>query len=237
MPGRNSVNVPGGLERMTRRRSGPGADLQHRQAGAARGRGDRRHEIALGPGHPPQFVVRVRVVGVAGVAQDAEQAQAGQRIDGAKEGDGVGRVGGDATAVEADVHLDQHLRQLARRGHRLRPPPRHRQVVDDERDPCALLQCQHARGLIGLERIGQPDVAGTGSDEHLGFAELGAADADRAGLDLSARRSGSCGSWRAGAGSRRRRWRPPACARCWRRAAGARRARPASADRPGSRDQ
>ena len=38
-----------------------------------------------------------------------------------------------------------------------------------------------------VDRIGQPDVGDAGVDEHLGLADLRAADADRAALDLPSR--------------------------------------------------
>ena len=90
--------------------------------------------------------------------------------------------------MEADVHLDQHVERSAPRvTAQRRPRPRHRRIVDDERQRDAIGQREHAIGVDRVERIGQPDVGDARVGEHLGLAELGAADADRAALDLHPR--------------------------------------------------
>ena len=51
----------------------------------------------------------------------------------------------------------------------------------------ALEQRQHARRVDRVDRVGQPDVGEPCLGKHFGLAELGAADADRAAVDLPAR--------------------------------------------------
>ena len=75
------MNVPGAASSDWRAGGvAPALTSSDRQAGAARGGGDRRHQHRARPGHLPQLVVRVRVIGVPGVAEDALQPQAGQRV-------------------------------------------------------------------------------------------------------------------------------------------------------------
>ena len=81
----------------------------------------------------------------------------------------------------------------------------------------AVHQREQRGGIDRVDRVGQADVVDAGVGEHLGFADLRAADADRAALDLPARDDrASCGSWRAAAAAMPRALAAaPACDRCW----------------------
>ena len=91
--------------------------------------------------------------------------------------------------MKADVNLDEHIKDATGATHRLRPRPRHGQVIDDDRERGALHQGEQAGSVRRIDRIGQPDVADAGRRHHFGFADLGAADPGRAPLDLPPARS------------------------------------------------
>ena len=99
----------------------------------------------------------------------------------------VTRIGIDAATVKADINLDEHVHLLARARHRLRPLPRHHGMIDDERELGSIEQRKHAIRIRWIERIGEPDVLDAGISEHFRLAELRAADADRAAIDLAFR--------------------------------------------------
>ena len=73
------------------------------------------------------------------------------------------------------------------RRHCVGPRARDVEVVDDEREVGALEELQHARRVDRADRVGHTDVGEPCRGKHLGLAELGAADADRAAVDLPAR--------------------------------------------------
>src|SRR5439155_18441888 len=90
----------------------------------------------------------------------------------------------DAAAVEADVDFDEHVEHAAGAPHRLRPPARDFQMVDDDRDRGAIHQRDQSRRVRRAHRVRQADVVDAGADEHLRFTDLRAADADGAAIDL-----------------------------------------------------
>src|SRR4029453_7839177 len=57
-------------------------------------------------------------------------------------------------------------------------------MIDDERQASAIEQRDHAIGVRWIDRIGQPDVLEAGVSEHFRLAQLGAADAGGAVIDL-----------------------------------------------------
>jgi len=130
---------------------------------------------------------RLREVRLAGVAEQTAKAQAGQRRDLCEYLERARRVGIDSAAMEADVDLDEHVEHRAGSGHRRRPAARDLEVVDDDRESRLLQQRHDARRIGGMHRVGQPDVLNPRVGHHLGLAELRAADAGGAGVDLPAR--------------------------------------------------
>ena len=100
---------------------------------------------------------------------------------------GIGLLGVDAAPVEADIDLDEHVDGAAGVLHDARPAPRHLHVIDDERQMGAVEQREHAIAVDRIQRVGQPDVGDAMPGEDLRFAELRAADADRAARDLDQR--------------------------------------------------
>jgi hypothetical protein len=93
--------------------------------------------------------------------------------------------------MESDVHLDQHVHASSRGRDRRGPAPRNFQVIDDEREIGARQESEHAWGVDGMNRVGKSDVSEAGGGKHLGFAQLGAANADGAAIDLPARHFGA----------------------------------------------
>ncbi len=121
---------------------------------------------------------------MAGVAQQAAQPQALHRRHGANERQRVTGVGIDAASVEPDVDLHEDVEDPAGALHRVRPSARHREMIDDDRDDRAIHQRDHTRRIERVDRIGQAHVGDAGVDEHFGLADLRAANAGGAALDL-----------------------------------------------------
>ena len=133
-------------------------------------------------------VLRGRAVAVTGVAQQSEKAQARALAHRANIVDDRGRVGIDAAAMKADVNFHEHIELPFRGDHRGRPRRGHVAVVHDDREANpAIEQRNDARGVGGIDRIGQPDVGNTRLGEHFSLAELRAAHASRAGVELHLR--------------------------------------------------
>ena len=134
-----------------------------------------------------QFVFRRRVVAVAGVAQQPAEPQAGQRRDRADEVERAGASGSmpqrwKPTSTFTSTSSVRPARAIASD-----QPRATRRVIDDDRHRRAVHQRHQPRGVRRVHRIGQADVVDAGVGEHFGLAELRAADADGAALDLPAR--------------------------------------------------
>ena len=179
--------TPGCCSAEAQRRRRPDRDLLERDAGSGGPIAQRREDLGLAAGDDAELVFRRRLIAVAGVAQQSAKTQSGQRRDRADELQRCRRLGIDAAAMKADVNLDEHVEGATGAMHRLRPRPRHGQVIDDDRERGALHQGEHAGGVRRIDRIGEPDVADAGRRHHLGFADLGATDPGRAPLDLPLR--------------------------------------------------
>ena len=89
--------------------------------------------------------------------------------------------------MKADIHFYQDVEWPAPRHRERRPRIRDGGVVHDERQNDPLRQREHAIRVDGMERVGEPDVGDPFVGEDLGLAELRAADADGAALDLQGR--------------------------------------------------
>ncbi len=119
------------------------------------------------------------------MAQQSAKAKSGQLRDSRHQSIGIGAIGIDAAAVKSHVDLDEDVDRSSGSTQARGPLPRDRRIVDDEREPGAIEQREHAIGVDGVERIGEPDVLDAGVRKDLGLAELRAADADRAARDLA----------------------------------------------------
>ena len=98
-------------------------------------------------------------VAVAGVAEQPAEPQARQAPRSARRTPRhPARVGIDAAAMEADVHLDEDVDLASGAVHRLRPAARDVHVIHDERQARPVEQLDDALGVDGIERIGQADV-------------------------------------------------------------------------------
>ncbi len=175
------------LRREAKRRGRSDRDFLERDAGTGRPLSQRCEDLGLAAGDDPELLFRGRLIAVAGMAEQSAQMQPGQRCDRADELQRCRRLRIDAASMKADVNLDEHIKDATGATHRLRPPPRDGQVIDDDRERGALHQGEHAGGVRRIHRIGQPDVVDAGRRHHLGFADLGAADPGRAPLDLPPR--------------------------------------------------
>ena len=106
----------------------------------------------------------------------------------------------DAAAMEADVHLDEHVDLPAGAHHRLGPLLRDGRMIDDEREARAIEQRDHAIGVGGIQRIGQADVGDAAAANTSASPSLAQQMPIGAAIDLPARdHAGSCGSWCAAA--------------------------------------
>jgi hypothetical protein len=86
--------------------------------------------------------------------------------------------------VEADIHLDEHVHVALGLAHCFRPAASDIFVVDDEGNPGAVRESDHALGIDRVERIREPDVLDTSRDKDLSLTQLGAADARRSARNL-----------------------------------------------------
>ena len=87
-------------------------------------------------------------------------------------------------------------------------------MIDDEREVRAIEKRNHAIGVRGIDRVGEPDVLDACIREDFRLAQLRAANADGAAIDLPlARSAGSCVSWSEAEDGCPGRPPPPACDR------------------------
>ena len=93
-------------------------------------------------------------------------------------------TGIDAAPMEADVDFDEHVEVAGRSLHRVRPLSSDAEVIDDDRDRRTIHQGDHPGGVRRVDRIRKANIADTLRREHLGLAELRAADANRTAVDL-----------------------------------------------------
>ena len=145
-------------------------------------------DLGLPAGDRLELLLRCRAVSLARVAQQPEKPQARELADAADVVDDRRRIGIDAAAMKPDVNFHEHVELPLRGDHRRRPRRRHVAVVHDDRQPhAAIEQRDDARGVGGIDRIGQPDVANAGLGKHFSLAKLRAAHANRTGIELHLR--------------------------------------------------
>ncbi len=128
---------------------------------------------------------------MAGVTEQALEPQAGQRGDPLDEIDGGRRVRVDPAAVQADVHLHEHVDLASRGAQDVGPAARDVEMIHDEGEPGAVEQREHAVAVGRVQRVGQADVFDAMIGEDLRFPQLRAADADGAARDLDRRQVGA----------------------------------------------
>ena len=170
---------------------GADADLRHVEAAGAQAVGEAGENLDFPRGDPCERIGRFGVIPVSGVAQQTEKPEAGAGGNLACRRQRIRGVRIDAASMEPHVHFDQHVEVASSAVHHVRPLPGDVETVHDNREPHAILERQYPVRVHGVGGVGQPDVLDAGVGEHLGLAQLGAAHADRARVDLQARDGGA----------------------------------------------
>src|SRR5262245_43599782 len=89
--------------------------------------------------------------------------------------------------MKADIDLDENVDLSSGACHAVRPLLRDAGMIDDEGELRASEQPDHTIGVRWINRIGKSYVLESGSGKDFRFAQLRAADADRAVIDLPRR--------------------------------------------------
>src|SRR5262245_50212946 len=86
--------------------------------------------------------------------------------------------------MKSHVDFDENIDLTARTRQLFGPGACDVEMIDDEREARAIEESDQAWGVHRMERVWNPDVFDARIDEHFNLAQLRAADADGAALDL-----------------------------------------------------